>query len=142
MKKWNVKVRKNSHYFELFWVLFYLRKSVQGLLYLFVLVERFPKRTCRPLSDFNSKIYLLLKSVFVIKAKTNIIHKNQKGKKLNDTSSHAASCETLKMRLTGWPFKANKERLLIFLFLFFVVFVLKSEYFYFYFFYFLPTHFD
>ena len=35
----SVKVLKNSHYFELFWVLFYLRKSVQGLLYLFVLVE-------------------------------------------------------------------------------------------------------
>ena len=34
---------------------------MQGLLYLFVLVEIFGKRTCRPLSDFNTKIYLLLK---------------------------------------------------------------------------------
>ena len=29
-----------------------------------LLVERFLKRTCRPLSDFNAKIYLLLKPVF------------------------------------------------------------------------------
>ena len=41
-----VKVRKNNQYFELFWVLFYLRKSVQGLLYfvkiclLFLLIGR------------------------------------------------------------------------------------------------------
>ena len=47
--QWVVKVRINSHYFEFFRVLFYLRKSVQGLLYPLVLVERFRKRTCRPL---------------------------------------------------------------------------------------------
>ena len=35
-------------------MLFYLPKSVQGLLYLLVLVERFRKRTCQPLSDFNT----------------------------------------------------------------------------------------
>ena len=56
------------NYFECYFI---YRKSGQGLLYLFVLVERFRKRTCRTLSDFNSKIYLLLKSVFVIKAKTS-----------------------------------------------------------------------
>ena len=65
------KVRKNKQYFELFLVFFYLNESVQGLFYLFDLVERFRKRTWQPLSDFNSKIYLLLKSVFVIKAKTS-----------------------------------------------------------------------
>ena len=35
--------------------------------------------------------------------------KTREGKKLNDTSSHAASCETLKMRLTGGAFTLTKS---------------------------------
>ena len=48
----------------------------------------------------------------------------------NDALSLAASCETLNMRVAGWTFKTNKERLFffllytfLFLFLYFLVFV-------------------
>ena len=48
--------------------------------------------------------------------------KTRKEKKLSDTSNHAARCETLKMRLTGWTFKAFLFLLLIYVF----VFIFKS----------------
>ena len=70
--------------------------------------------------NFGHFVFHYSKLCSKLKQNRYLYHKNQKGKKLNDTSSHAASCETLKMRLTGWAFKANKERLLMFLFLFFV----------------------
>ena len=73
--------------------------------------------------NFGHFVFHYPKLCSKLKQKYVLIHKNQNRKELNDTSSHAASCETLKMRLTGWAFtafKADKERLLIFLFLFFV----------------------
>ena len=69
--------------------------------------------------NFGHFVFHYSKLCSKLKQNRYLFIKTRKEKKLNDTSSHAASCETLKMRLTGWAFKANKERLLMFLFFIF-----------------------